>query len=192
MSILAESAGFTSDESDDEWKISVRLLTRCKVFALSILHAMLDMSSHETTLHLLQLAKAKFELEHLVAMSSPVDGDTKRGKLKETGTVAQLRSSGQAQRTTCRGLLTLCALLYLTWTGSSLRNVTSRRSSVSLRGSLPGTPAATAKRRKSVADNIAVELSPIVTSLRSRSTAVIACVVALRLCVPTTLMVLLS
>ena len=31
LSILAESAEFTADESDEEWKNSVRLLTRCKV-----------------------------------------------------------------------------------------------------------------------------------------------------------------
>ncbi len=83
LNILSESAGFTTDESDDEWKISVRLLTRCKVFALSILHALLDMATHETALHLLQAAKSKFDAEHMLSlMQSPIDTDGKKSKAK--------------------------------------------------------------------------------------------------------------
>ena len=48
MSVLAEHAGFSAHE-DDEFKVSVRMIGRCKLLALSLLHALLDAAAHGET-----------------------------------------------------------------------------------------------------------------------------------------------
>ncbi len=71
LNVLAESDGFSAEE-DDDWRIAVRLLTRCKLYAATLLHALLDRSAHESALHLLQAAKTMAD-EEARAVGAAVD-----------------------------------------------------------------------------------------------------------------------